>query len=103
MVCSDSRAKARVNVNDDGRVQVQAADGAALEAALARVDDLTGIPRLGERREGTVVSVQHFGSFVRIFEGIDGLLRDEQLEVNQRLAVRVASVDSRGKLVLERV
>ena len=46
-------------------------------SAQIRVRDLTGIPHLGEVISGTVVGVQHFGSFVRLYEGIEGLLADE--------------------------
>ena len=92
----------KVEVGQDGLVRLFSPGAEALGQAQVRVKDLTGIPSLGEVISGTVVGVQHFGSFVRLYEGIEGLLPDEQLEMNQRVSVCAKGVNDRGKLVLSR-
>jgi polyribonucleotide nucleotidyltransferase len=91
-----------VDVEDDGQVLLFAPGGADLDAALAQVDDATGLPRLGQTYTGRVVSVKHFGAFVRLFQGIEGLLRDESPAVGAEVQVVVSGISERGKLELAR-
>jgi polyribonucleotide nucleotidyltransferase len=91
-----------VVVDEAGRVSIYGTGAETIKRVLERVKFLAGIPRLGEVYDGVVVGVQPYGSFVRLFEGIDGLLADQQLPVNQRVKVKVSGVNPRGRLVLER-
>jgi polyribonucleotide nucleotidyltransferase len=91
-----------IDVGDDGQVRVSARDQAALARAADRIRDLCDVPRVGEVYQGVVVGVQPFGAFVRLFEGVEGLVADPSLGANARLKVRVTGVNNRGRLVLER-
>ena len=93
----------KVEIAQTGHVRIFGSGKDTMVKARARVIDVTGIPHIGETYEGTVVSVKPFGSFVRLFEGIDGLLSDMQLKPNQRIKVCVEGVNRRGKLVLKTV
>jgi polyribonucleotide nucleotidyltransferase len=92
-----------VEVNDAGLVRIYAGSPQALEQARARVLDLTGVPELGKEYQGRVVAVKHFGSFVRLFAGVEGLLAGVELSEGATVPVRVSGVNPEGKLVLERV
>ncbi|MCA8922479.1 MAG: polyribonucleotide nucleotidyltransferase [Planctomycetes bacterium] len=93
----------RVEVDDSGLVKIFSTDAAAIEVARQRVIDRCGIPRLGEDYEGRVTGVKHFGSFVRLFEGIEGLLPGVQLGQGDTVRVRVTGVNEEGKLQIQRV
>ncbi|MGE0713143.1 MAG: polyribonucleotide nucleotidyltransferase [Planctomycetota bacterium] len=91
-----------IDVEDDGLVKVRGTEPAGLAGARARIVDLTGLPVVGEPIEGRVVAVKHFGSFVRLFEGIEGLLAGEQLRLGGAVSVKVTGVNEDGKLVIAR-
>jgi polyribonucleotide nucleotidyltransferase len=91
-----------IDIDDDGSVRVHGVDPAALEAAVERIRDLTGLPVLGQAIQARVVTVKHFGSFVRLFEGIEALLSGEQLRMGSSVEVAVTGVTYDGKLVISR-
>jgi polyribonucleotide nucleotidyltransferase len=93
----------QIDVGDEGLVRIFAQTAVELAEAKARVVDLTGVPEIGREYEARCVSVKDFGSFVRLFQGIDGLLHGVTLTEGEQLKVRVSGVNDRGKLVLERV
>jgi len=104
----------RLDVADDGTVRIYARDAASLDAALARVRDLTGEPEVGCIYRGTVTGVKEFGVFVRLFEGIEGLVHVTELapgevrdvarlaSVGDEMVVKVLGVDGQGKIRLSR-
>ena len=63
---------------------------------------IVGLPKKGVAYEGRVVSVKDFGSFVRIFEGVEGLLFGEQLKLNSTVKIEVTGVNPKGKLEIAR-
>ncbi len=69
----------RVDVQDDGTVRIYAADAGALPHARRRVFDLTGEPEVGKYYRGIVTGVKEFGCFVRLFQGIEGLVHASEL------------------------
>jgi polyribonucleotide nucleotidyltransferase len=91
-----------IDVQDDGGVTVYGTSASALAEAKVRIHDLTGLPVLGEVITGRVTGVKHFGSFVRLFEGIEGLLHAEQLRMGADVDVKVTGVTDDGKLQLSR-
>lgn len=91
-----------VDVEDDGLVKLFGPSDEAIAQARVQVADLTGLPVLGQDYSGRVVAVKHFGAFVRLFQGIEGLLRSDGLSVGSEIRVRVAGVTDDGKLELQR-
>jgi polyribonucleotide nucleotidyltransferase len=64
----------KIDVEDDGRVNVAASDEQAASKALKMIKDLMAEAELGKTYLGKVVRLAEFGAFVEIFPGTDGLL-----------------------------
>ncbi len=96
---------AKIDVEDDGRVNVAATDETAAQKAIKMIRDLLAEAEIGKTYLGKVVRLADFGAFVEIFPGTDGLLhisevaehriRDirDELKVGDQLLVKVISVD----------
>jgi polyribonucleotide nucleotidyltransferase len=104
----------KIDVEDDGRVNVASADGAASEKAIAMIKELTATPELDATYVGRVERITDFGAFVEIMPGCDGLLhvseianyrvkdvRDE-LKEGEQITVKVINIDPSGKVRLSR-
>ncbi len=70
---------AKIDVSDDGTVNIATADGEAGQAALERIRALTAEAEIGETYLGTVNRIVDFGAFVEIFPGVDGLLHISEI------------------------
>ena len=104
---------AKIDVDDDGKVNVSAVDEAAANKALKIIKDLMAEAELGKTYLGKVVRLAEFGAFVEIFPGTDGLLhvsevaehriRDirDELKVGDQLLVKVIGIDG-NKIRLSR-
>ena len=105
---------ASVNIDEDGTVRIFSADGAAGEAVKARIESLTRSAALGEEFDGTVVKTTPFGAFINLFAGQDGMLHisqmseeriqavEDAMNVGDKLRVKIAGIDDRGKIDLIR-
>jgi polyribonucleotide nucleotidyltransferase len=104
----------KIDVEDDGRVNVASADSAASEKAIAMIKELTATPDLNASYLGRVERITDFGAFIEIMPGVDGLLhvseianyrvkdvRDE-LKEGEQIMVKVINVDPSGKVRLSR-
>ena len=108
------RTGVKIDVEDDGRVNVASADGDSAQKAIRIIEELTASPELNKTYLGKVQRIADFGAFIEILPGIDGLLhvseiahyrvadvRDELQEGDQVL-VKVINVDPSGKVRLSR-
>jgi polyribonucleotide nucleotidyltransferase len=105
---------ASVNIDEDGTVRIFSADGAAGEAVKARIESLTRSAVVGEEFDGTVVKTTPFGAFINLFAGQDGMLHisqmseeriqavEDAMNVGDKLRVKIAGIDDRGKIDLVR-
>ncbi|TAM81049.1 MAG: polyribonucleotide nucleotidyltransferase [Acidobacteria bacterium] len=104
---------AKIDVENDGRVNVAAVDETSASKALKIIRDMMAEAELGKTYLGKVVRLADFGAFVEIFSGTDGLLhisevaehriRDirEELKEGDQLLVKVISIDG-NKIRLSR-
>ncbi len=95
----------KIDVSDDGKVNVAAVDEAAANKAIQMIKDLTAEAEMGKIYLGKVVRLVEFGAFVEIFPGKDGLLhisevaeqriRDikDELKEGDQLLVKVIGID----------
>jgi polyribonucleotide nucleotidyltransferase len=104
----------KIDVEDDGRVNVASSDEAAASKALAIIKELTATPELDATYMGRVERITDFGAFIEIMPGVDGLLhvseianyrvkdvRDE-LKEGEQVMVKVINIDPSGKVRLSR-
>ena len=95
----------KIDVEDDGRVNVASSDEAAAAKAIGMIQELTATPELNKTYLGKVQRITDFGAFVEIMQGTDGLLhvseianyrvkdvRDE-LKEGQQVLVKVINID----------
>jgi len=95
-ICEVSGAK--VNINDDGVVNIAAVDKSSGDKALAMIQDIVAEPEAGIIYEDCrVVSVVDFGAFVEFLGKNQGLVHISQL-ANERVE-KVSDVVNEGDLV----
>ena len=73
------RTGVKIDVEDDGRVNVASADGESAKQAIAIIQELTATAELNKSYLGTVQRITDFGAFVEIMPGIDGLLHVSEI------------------------
>ena len=69
----------KIDVSDDGTVNIYAVDGDSADRAMKLVSDIGAVPEIGKIYLGTVVRIVDFGAFVEIFPGTDGLLHISEI------------------------
>ena len=108
------RTGVKIDVEDDGRVNVASADETSAQKAISIIQELTATPELNKTYLGKIQRITDFGAFVEIMPGTDGLLhvseianhrvedvRDE-LKEGEQLLVKVINIDPTGKIRLSR-
>jgi polyribonucleotide nucleotidyltransferase len=108
------RTGVKIDVEDNGTVNVASADGDSAARAIGIIQELTATPELNKTYMGKVQRITDFGAFVEIMPGTDGLLhvseiathrvkdvRDE-LKEGQQILVKVINIDPTGKIRLSR-
>jgi polyribonucleotide nucleotidyltransferase len=78
----------KIDVNDEGIVNVFASDGEAAKAALQMIADIAAVAEVGKTYLGKVVRIADFGAFVEIFPGTDGLLHISEIAESRVKEVR---------------
>jgi polyribonucleotide nucleotidyltransferase len=108
------RTGVKIDVEDDGRVNIASSDGEASAKAIAIIQELTATPEVDKTYLGRVERITDFGAFIEIMPGCDGLLhvsemanyrvndvRDE-LKEGEQIEVKVVNIDPSGKVRLSR-
>jgi polyribonucleotide nucleotidyltransferase len=105
---------AKIDIEDDGTVNISAVSGDAMQLALDSVRALTEEVEVGRIYTGTVRRLVDFGAFVEILPGKEGLVRTSQLadyqvmrpedvvSVGDEITVMVIEVDPQGRVNLSR-
>jgi len=78
----------KIDVDDDGTVNIYATDGTSAERAIQMVTDIAAVAEVGKTYLGKVVRLVDFGAFVEIFPGTDGLLHISEISENRVKQVR---------------
>src|SRR5271165_6892242 len=78
----------KIDVEDDGTVNIFAADGESAKLAIQRVTDIAAVAEVGKTYLGKVVRLAEFGAFVEIFPGTDGLLHISEISESRIKNVR---------------
>ncbi len=105
---------AKIDIEDDGSVNISASSGDAMQHAMDAVRALTEEVEVGRIYTGTVRRLVDFGAFVEILPGKEGLVRTSQLadyqvmrpedvvSVGDEITVMVIEVDPQGRVNLSR-
>ncbi|HLZ55456.1 MAG TPA: polyribonucleotide nucleotidyltransferase [Ktedonosporobacter sp.] len=105
---------AKIDIEDDGSVNISATSGEAMQHAMDAVRALTEEVEVGRIYTGTVRRLVDFGAFVEILPGKEGLVRTSQLadyqvmrpedvvSVGDEITVMVIEVDGQGRVNLSR-
>jgi len=78
----------KIDVEDDGTVNIYSADEAAAEKARQMVAEIAAVAEVGKTYLGKVVRLVDFGAFVEIFPGTDGLLHISEISEHRIRNVR---------------
>jgi polyribonucleotide nucleotidyltransferase len=105
---------AKINVEDDGTVQIATSDGEAAQKAIQMVESLTRVPEIGEEFDGIVRRIEPYGAFVEILPNHDGLVHISELALERipdirdvltegdELKVRIIDIDANDRIKLSR-
>ncbi len=105
---------AKLDIAEDGLVQIAHSDAAGAEAAKMRVEALCEEVKVGKVYEGRVTSIKDFGAFIEILPGRDGLCHISELDdkyvekvdtvckIGDKLMVKVIAIDDQDRVKLSR-
>jgi polyribonucleotide nucleotidyltransferase len=79
---------AKIDVNDDGVIQIASSDEVAAAKAIQMISDLTASAEVGKTYLGKVTRIVDFGAFVEIFPGTEGLLHISEISEQRIHAVK---------------
>ena len=109
-----SKTKAKVDIQDNGLVQISAIKSSNLDMAIKMIEDLTRKAKVNTVYNGLVKKVLSYGAFIEIFPGTEGLchiseLADKRvnsvsdiLQEGDQVNVIVLHIDGSGKIRLSR-
>lgn len=84
---------ATINIDDDGTIQIFAADKAAAEAAIVRIKGIVAEPEIGAVYDAKIKNIVDFGAFAEYLPGKEGLIHISELD-----SKRVSKVEDVVKL-----
>jgi len=108
------RTGCKIEIHDDGRIDIASTDEAAAQQAVEIIKELTAEAELGKIYVGKVVRVVNFGAFVEILPGVEGLLHISEiadrrigevrdvLDEGDETVVKVIDIDAQGRVRLSR-
>ena len=108
------KTDAKIDIEDDGSINILADDQENGEKAKEMVENLTKDVEVGETYEGKVKRVVNFGAFVEILPGKEGLVHiseladyhvnkvEDILKVGDKVPVKVIEIDSQDRINLSR-
>jgi len=99
-------------VGDIGRIEISGVSREKINEAIAKINEITFVPTVGEIYQGRVVKVMDFGAFVAIAKGTEGLLHISEIEwarldkvpynEGDQVEVKFMGYDDRKKMKLSR-
>jgi polyribonucleotide nucleotidyltransferase len=104
----------RIDIDDDGKVNIASTDSEAAQKAIRMIEDLVMEAEVGKTYLGTVTRLVDFGAFVEIFPGTEGLLHisevadyrvediNSELKLGEQILVKVLSIEPPNKIRLSR-
>ncbi|MES2769544.1 MAG: polyribonucleotide nucleotidyltransferase [Bdellovibrionota bacterium] len=109
-----AKTGAKVDIGEDGTVQVSSTSPEARKAAVAMIKAICDGPEIGKTYSGTVKKIVDFGAFVEVLPNTEGLLHiseishdrlrhaSEVLKEGDKIDVKVLDVDRAGRIKLSK-
>ena len=104
----------KIDIEDDGRVYIATPDDAMAQKAKRIIEGIAKDVEVGDVFTGKVVRIMSFGAFVEFAPGKDGMIHisklanervekcEDVVKIGDELEVRVAEIDSQGRINLVR-
>jgi polyribonucleotide nucleotidyltransferase len=104
----------KIDIEQDGRVTIMHHNTKDIETAMALIENIVRVAKVGELYNGKVKRVEKFGCFVELWEGTEGLCHISKLahervakvedvcNVGDIISVKVIGIDDRGRIDLSR-
>jgi polyribonucleotide nucleotidyltransferase len=104
--------KARIDVDETGRITIASIDAEAAEKAKQMINDITAEAEVGRTYTGKVVRIEEYGAFVEIMPNLVGLMHVSEiahyrvrsvrdvLKLGQIINVKVLNIETDGKIRL---
>ncbi len=99
-------------IGEIGRIEIAGTDRDKINDAIAKINEITFVPVVGEVYNGKVVKVMDFGAFVAIAKGTEGLLHISEIDWKRtekvpyaegdQVEVKFLGYDDRKKMRLSR-
>ena len=99
-------------VGEIGRIEISGVSREKINEAIAKINEITFVPVVGEVYQGKVVKVMDFGAFVAIAKGTEGFLHISEIEwarldkvpykEGDEVEVKFMGYDDRKKMKLSR-
>jgi len=99
-------------IGEIGRIEISGVSRDKINEAIAKINEITFVPVVGEIYNGKVVKVMDFGAFVAIAKGTEGLLHISEIEWSRldkvpynegdEVEVKFMGYDDRKKMKLSR-
>ncbi len=103
------RTGAKIDINDDGRVEIASIDESSAQMAMEIITELTTEAEVGKSYMGKVKRIVNFGAFVEILPGLEGLMHVSEIapyrvndphdELNEGDEIMVKVIDIDGDRV----
>ncbi len=109
-----AKSGAKVDINDDGVINIATNDMAARDKALEMINGIIATAEVGQIYKGKVKKIVEFGAFIGILPNQDGLLHvseiahervnrvEDFMKEGDEVEVKVLEVDKMGKVRLSR-
>ena len=104
----------KIDIDDDGSIFIASEDIEACRAARQTIENIVFEPEVGALYYGKVVRIIPIGAFIELLPGKDGMLHiskmsnehiekvEDVLNIGDEIKVRVANIDSQGRVNLAR-
>lgn len=99
-------------IGEIGRIEIAGTNREKINDAIAKINEITFVPVVGEVYNGKVVKVMDFGAFVAIAKGTEGLLHISEIDWKRtekvpyaegdQVEVKFLGYDDRKKMRLSR-
>ncbi|MFC2167855.1 polyribonucleotide nucleotidyltransferase [Acidobacteriota bacterium] len=105
-----AETKAKIDIDDTGKITIASVDSAAAEKAKEMIRDITVEAEVGKDYTGKVIRIEDYGAFIEILPNIVGLLHISEIShertgnvrdvmrLGDAIRVKVISIDENNKV-----